>query len=209
MKKQRKTNLLLTAVILYLLCGILSGCSFPMTVIGTIPPPDGTVKDFFDGLCAGDYAKADACLSSGSVAVKSTPDDIFSQKLLEYLQQSYRYRVVGAVEAEQTSAHAQVELTYLDFNLMADNLKTHSTIIGKKYIHSQHPDYTQVEDGGCTLTEDGARKVAAEALDLIMHEPEKYCATRVFSVELRYKDRAWKIVMDDDLFEAIAGSYAA
>lgn len=190
------------------LCGILSGCELPLTIIGNIPAPEDTVTDFFDGICEGDYKKADACLSGSSIAMKNTPSDEFSVALMNYLQESYDYRLTGDVQMDGMEASQEIEFNYLDFDLLSEDLSSKSTSLGKLYIRTQDKDHTEIKDGVCTLTEKGAQSVAKEALDSIMEQPDKYYSVSTFNVHMRYQQQSWKIVMTDDLFEAIAGKYS-
>lgn len=192
-----------------LLCAILSGCELPLTVVGSIPDPENTVTDFFDGVCEGDFQKADACLNGSSVAMRNTPSDGFSTALMNYLQESYAYQLTGSIEVIELEAQQDVFFTYLDFDLLAEDLRDESSKLGKKYIKTQDEAHTEMKDGVCTLTDEGAQAVAVEALDSLMTEPEQYYSAATFHLQLNYQGGSWKILMTDELFEAIAGKYSA
>lgn len=190
------------------LCGILSGCELPLTVVGNIPNPGDTVTAFFDGICEGDYKKADACLGGNSIAVRNSPPDDFSAALMSYLQASYSYRLLGDIEVNGIEANQSVEFTYLDLNLLSEDLGAKSSSLGKMYIKTQEETHTEIKNGGCTLTDEGAQSVAIEALNSIMTQPEKYYSVNTFNVQMRYQGNSWEILITDDLFDAIAGKYS-
>lgn len=207
MMKNRKPALRL--VLSLALCMMLTGCELPMTVMGDIPAPENTVTDFFDGICEGDFEKADACLSGSSIAMKNTPTDEFAAALMYYLEESYYYQPMSEIEVNGLEASQYIEFTYLDFDLLAEDLRDESSRLGKKYIKTQDAAHTAINDGVCTLTDEGAQSVAAEALDNLMTQPYQYYSADTFHIRLKYQGHSWKILMTDELFEAIAGKYSA
>lgn len=210
--KRNKLNKRKSALCLWLslvLCAVMAGCELPLTVVGNIPDPENTVSDFFDGVCEGDFKKADACLSGSSIAMKAEPTDIFSYRLMNCLQDSYSYQLTGEMAVGELDAEQDVMFTYLDFDLLSEDLRSECSRIGKKYIKTQDEAHTQTIDGKCTLTDEGAQAVAVEALDGLMAEPYPYYSVATFHIRLRYQGQSWKIIMTDELFQAIAGKYAA
>lgn len=185
----------------------LSGCTLPTKVIGYFPEPKDTVTAFFDSVCSGDFEKSDTYLDGVSLVVKNQPQDIFSQKLFDYLLKSYRYQLIGNVKKNRFDAECQVSFTYLDFNLLIDDMKAASTKLGKRYIAESKEGYVTADENGISLTDSGAQKIAAEVLDRLMSEPEKYYSTQIFDVSLKYNSYKWLVYIPDDLFEAISGKY--
>ncbi|MBQ1555912.1 MAG: hypothetical protein IIZ68_10750, partial [Clostridia bacterium] len=59
----------------------------------------------------------------------------------------------------------------------------------------------------CSLTEEGAQAVAAEALDRLMTAPDAYYASDIYDITLTLEGSKWKIQMTDELFDAIVGRY--
>lgn len=191
------------------LCAMLAGCELPLTIVGNIPDPESTVSNFFDGVCEGDFKKADACLSGSSIAMKTEPSNLFSIKLMSYLQDSYSYQLTSEMAVNELEASQDVVFTYLDFNLLSDDLRSESSRIGKKYIKIHDETHTEMNDGKCTLTDEGAQMVVIEALDSLMTEPYPYYSAATFHIRLKYQGQSWKIIMTDELFQAIAGKYSA
>lgn len=208
-KKVKKIKSALCLGLSLVLCAMLTGCELPLTVVGNIPDPENTVSDFFDGVCEGDFKKADACLNGSSIAMKAEPTDLFSFKLMNYLQDSYSYQLASDMEKGELEANQDVMFTYLDFDLLSEDLRGECSRIGKKYIKMQDEAYTEMIDGKCTLTGEGAQSVAVEALDGLMTEPYPYYSVTTFHIRLKYQGQSWKIIMTDELFQAIAGKYAA
>ena len=185
----------------------LSACAFPTKIIGSFPEPEDTVKEFFDSVCAGDFEKSDTYLDEVSLVLKNQPDDIFSEKLYAYLLQSYSYTVEGQVKKSQFSAECSISFTYLNFNLLLDDLKAGSTKLGKRYIAESKEGYVTSDENGISLTDEGAKKIAAEVLDAMMTKPEKYYSTNTYDIQLRYNSYKWLVYIPDDLFDAICGNY--
>lgn len=180
-----------------------------MRIIGTIPDPAPTVTGFFDSLCAGDFQKADSYLADVSVSMKEEPVGGFQQKLYGYLLKSYRYQTVGQPETDSFDARQDVSFTYLDFDRLAGDLREQSSKLGKKYMVERNEAYAEPHGTSWELTDKGAEMVASEALDkLLSDNPEPYYTTRTFRIRLKYQDRAWHILMDNDLFDAISGQFS-
>ena len=190
-------------------CLLLGSCDYPMRVVGRIPDPQKSVTEFFDSVCEGDFKKADTYLGDISIATKEEPADGFSGKLMGYLNESYRYETVGEAKTDRLSASQDVIFTYLDFSLLADDLRVRSSRIGKQYLSERNEAYTEMIDNAAVLTDEGATLVAEEALDWLMKKnPEKYYATKTFHIQMKYQSGKWIILMDNELFEAISGSFA-
>lgn len=192
-----------------MLCAALTGCDLPVKVVGGIPDPQDTVATFFDSVCAGDFETADACLMDSSVEMKQPPADDFSASLMTYLQQSYAWEPAGEPETDVTEARQNVNFRHLDPVLLSDDLRKTCASLGKKYLRTQDEAHTEMNNGVCSLTSDGAQAVAVEALDSIMSDPEQYYTTDAYEISLKLEGNSWKILMTDELFDAIAGKYTA
>ena len=126
----------------------LCACSMPMKIIGNIPDPTSTVTSFFDSVCAGDFKESDQYLSGVSLSMKNNVEGVFSQKLYGYLLKSYSYRINGEIITHQLDASCKVDFTYLDFNLLSDDLKKTATNLGKKYIAENAEGYVEEKKTG-------------------------------------------------------------
>lgn len=197
----------LRAGIAFLLCLALAGCRFPLVTLSPVPPPEDAVRAFFDAVCDGDWDTADALLDGRSVALRNPPEDAFSTAFLQYMQLSYHYELTDSFRKSGMEATGKVRFTSLSPDLLAGDLRAASTRIGRAYIQSQEPAHTQTTDGVCTLTEEGARAVALEALESLMTQPDAYLAARDYPVELHYDGTRWKIQLSGELFDAIVGKY--
>ncbi len=185
----------------------LSACDMPIKIIGSIPEPRDTVTGFFDSVCAGDFKKSDKYLSGMSLSMKKDIEGHFASKLYDYLVKSYAYQINGDVVSSQLDAECKVDFTYLDLNLLSDDLKARSTQLGKRYIAENKEGYVEEKDGAINLTDSGAEKIAEEALDDLMKNSEKYCSTKTFDITLKYSGGKWLISLTDELFEAISGGF--
>lgn len=190
-----------------ILCLLMIGCTPPTLVVDHMPDPQDTADVFFQSICQRNYQQADTYLTTPSLVRNDEELNGFSEKLLIYLEQSYRYRLLGKADIHDTSATQKVIFTYLDFNLMKEDLHEAATTIGKNCIGLKDKETTQEIDGGIVLTDEGAELVAEQALDEIMKTPERYYSTERFEITLKYHDGSWKITIDDDLFDAISGHY--
>ena len=197
----------LCAISVFVSVALLSACSLPTTIIGSFPEPEDTVTALFDSICSGDFEKADTYLDGVSLVVKNQSEDVFSQKLFEYLLESYKYELIGGLNKKQFEAKCKVSFTYLDFNKLLKDLNTASTKLGKRYIAESKEGYVTEDENGITLTDDGAKKIAAEVLESMMSEPGRYYSTQIFRVDLRYNSYQWIVSIPDELFEVISGNY--
>ena len=185
----------------------LTACDMPMKVIGSIPDPKDTVITFFDSVCAGDFAESDKHLSGISLSMKKQVEGVFSQKLYNYLLKSYCYELRGEVYSEKLDANCKVEFTSLDLNLLSGDLKSAATKLGRQYMAETKEGYVEKKGDSYTLSDEGAEKVAAEALDSLMTSSEKYCSTRTYDINLKYGNGKWLINLPEDLFSAICGGF--
>ena len=172
-----KITKIVSIIVSFITISLLSSCELPMAVVG-IPNPKNTVTDFFDCVCSGDFAKADEYISGVSISMKNDVSGNFSNKLYGYLLQSYSYTQTTDVQSDNIDAWCTVDFTYLDLNLLANDLKELSTKMGKNYIAESREGYVENKNDSIILTDEGAEKIAAEALDSLMTNPEKYYTTK-------------------------------
>lgn len=205
-----KTRISSCIVLSLAICLLLGSCSFPMRVVGKIPDPQQSVTGFFDSVCEGDFKKADTYLGDVSISMKDEPADGFSKKLMQYLNESYSYELAGKATTDRLSATQDVVFTYLDFTLLADDLRAKSSQIGQQYLADLDEAYTERVNNATVLTDEGAKLVAQEALDEVMkNNPQNYYASETFHINMKYQNKTWMIVMNNDLFEAISGKFSS
>ncbi len=203
-----RKKIIITVVALLAVCLQFSGCEFPTVGIGDLPSPQGTVEEFFDSICTGNLDKANTYLLNSSVSMDGETSGEFADELLGYLRASYDYKLVGDAEVNGLYATQKVVFTYLDPNILAEDLREQSTKVGQKYINTRDENYTTIEDGKCALTDEGAEQAAIEALEILMQTPEKYYNEKGFDIQLQYTQKAWHIELSDELFNAIVGKYS-
>lgn len=204
----KKKKIILAFITALVMCLQFSSCEFPTVGIGEIPSPQSTVEEFFDSVCAGDFDKADTYLVNSSISMEGEASGEFADKLLGYLLDSYSYQLVGDAEISSLYAEQEVKFTYLDTNKLTDDLRNESTKVGQKYVNRRDENYTTIEDGKCSLTDEGAEQAAIEALESIMQTPEKYYNEKKFDIQLEYTQKTWHIELNDELFNAIVGKYS-
>lgn len=205
-----KTRISSCIVLSLAICLLLGSCSFPMRVVGKIPDPQQSVTGFFDSVCEGDFKKADTYLGDVSISMKDEPADGFSKKLMQYLNESYSYELAGKATTDRLSATQDVVFTYLDFTLLAADLRAKSSQIGQQYLADLDEAYTERVNNATVLTDEGAKLVAQEALDEVMkNNPQNYYASETFHINMKYQNKTWMIVMNNDLFEAISGKFSS
>lgn len=205
-----KTRISSCIVLSLAICLLLGSCSFPMRVVGKIPDPQQSVTGFFDSVCEGDFKKADTYLGDVSISMKDEPADGFSKKLMQYLNESYSYELAGKATTDRLSATQDVVFTYLDFTLLAADLRAKSSQVGQQYLADLDEAYTERVNNATVLTDEGAKLVAQEALDEVMkNNPQNYYASETFHIDMKYQNKTWMIVMNNDLFEAISGKFSS
>ncbi len=204
----KKNKGILAVIMLLSICLQFFSCEFPTRGIGDIPSPQHTVTEFFDSICDGNFDKADAYLVDSSISMQGEASGDFAEKLLNYLRASYDYELIGTPHINGIYATQKVAFTYLDLNIMSEDLRSQSTKTGKRYIDRRDKNYTIIDDGKCSLTDEGAEAAAIEALDELMQTPEKYYNEKEFEIRLEYTKKTWQIELSDELFDAIVGKYS-
>ena len=160
-------RIILSAAIILTMCS----CEFKTAVAVGIPKPEDSITDFFDCVCAGNYSDADRYLSGFSLKMNGQFTGPFSEKLYDYLQKSFRYRLLEMNDDNPAFFECKVEFTFLDNNLLADDLKALATERGKAYIAANNMEYLEKKDGVLELSDEGAERTAVEALDELMKTP--------------------------------------
>ena len=182
----------------------LSSCEFKPAIAVGLPDPQEALNEFFTDVCAGDFEKADRYLDGVSLRMKGNFSGPFSESLYAYLLKSFRFDPIDNVDSHLTKADCKVVFTCLDPALLADDLKTLTTTLGKAHIASGDKDYLEEKDGRLTLSDAGAEKTAVEALDELMKTPKKYDSTHTYDISMSYSDGRWIITLPDELYEAMS-----
>lgn len=105
---------------------------------------------------------------------------------------------LGANTVAGKQAVQSVALTYLDIPSMSDDLHDIVTEVAYNYA------YESIDINN----EQTAMQVVSESIEIIRTDIEKYYRTDVFIIELEYVGGEWKIVLADDLYNAIIGNLA-
>lgn len=185
------------ALIITLSLLILSGCEMPsISLTGYDSTPEKDFEAFIANLNAGSYDAAAEYLDNYlSLGFENFENNEVFTSLLDALNSSRSFKVMGRSSINGRSAKMSVEFTTLDFRVFSNALS--ETAIARI-------DKIQY-DTGTQLSDDEIKDIIIEVLGTLMQDPTPYYSTQVFELEFRYIDNVWKLYCTKDFYSALIG----
>ena len=192
----------ISAVLLAVLLFILSGCG-PAKSLTKLPEPSESVKEFFTCLKREDYAGVDelvynySTLGMAEVTADVSDSDAMTDKLLyELLRDSRDYKLSGQGKISGREAQIDLSLTTLDYRKLAEPLgeKVTQAVKEAKY---RGQTFASASDISPVIISELEKFMEVSASDVM--------TTEDFTVEMKYSDKKWKIVVSDELYKALIG----
>ena len=223
LKKKRQLKLawaipalLLTALAL-LLCVyapgmktlVLTGEKKPADPASTeaVEDPRAAVTAFFDGLTAGDYARAYAQLNNyASLGLEEEPETEAARLMAEALRSSYSYSLYGDCKTDDLRASQSVLFDAMDLNLLTEDLKAGTEAAVQK-MSEELPQSELLDENG-NYRPEITEKAYLDTLRELLKHPDRYRTSVVLEIELCYTVDGWRIVADDSLIYALSGRTA-
>lgn len=185
------------AIIAMLSLLILSGCDMPsISLTGYASTPEKDFESFISYLNSGSYDAASEYLDNySSLGFESFENNEVFTSLLDSLNNSRSFKVMGRSSIKGRSAKMSVEFTTLDFRVFSDAL---SEAAIARIDQIQYNNGTQLSD-------DEIKEVIIEVLGTLSQDPAQYYSTQVFELEFRYVDNVWKLHCTKDFYSALIG----
>lgn len=180
------------------------------TVFLTEPAdPRLTAESFFGAVCAGRYGDAYAFLSGSSdLGLQNEPRDESERLLYDALRESYAVSLDGDAVRTGTAAELEAEFTCLDVPALMGGI--HEDVNARLAKAVENAKYAEdVYNGDGSYKDEVVYAAYLQALKARLIKPERYYATVRLTVTMEYRDRAWHIVPDKAMMDALAGAPGA
>lgn len=185
------------AMIIMMSLLLLSGCDMPsISLTGYESTPEQDFSSFISYLNTGEYDLASEYIDNySSLGFDSFQDNEVYTSLLDALNSSRSFKVMGSSSINGRHAKMSVEFTTLDFRIFSNTLS--DTAIARI-------DQTQY-DNGIQLTDDEIKAVIIEVLASLMEDPTQYYTTQIFDLEFKYVNDTWKLSCSKEFYSALIG----
>lgn len=176
--------------------------------------PADTVNAFYEAALHGKYDEAYSYLydySDLGLDFPKTSENSYLQndflssdeRIIEALQDSYHYRMIGEPVISKLNATQKVEFTYLDMNHFFDNVNARYYRILEDKVQTM-PKREVFDDAG-NYRLDVLEMVYEEAVEQSIQYANQYYSSKEYEVALVYEDRAWHILWNDQMKEGFLG----
>jgi|GEM_PF-1744096 len=220
-----KKNSILVRIAASLLCllmtaGVLSGCEGGLFSGMTIDNPKTAITEFIDAMQSPVFDDTAAETAMSYVANYSTmgfekyaqvQDDRLEKRLFDLLRQSYSVEFFDSSSEDisnpyQSSdmtvsgkkAYVRIKFSCVDYTLMSEALSEKVTEIA-----SERAFYGETFE-----TEEQAMALVDEVFDTVFvpgESMDRFCVERELTLEMKYVDSSWKIVISDEFYDALLG----
>ena len=192
MKRFLAVVLSVTAVLM-----LMTGCDMPsINLTGYDTYPESDLQAFIDCLNSGRYDDSSAYLNNySSLGFESFPEGTIYASLLDCLNSSRSFTVLGSSSIKGRNASMSIEYTTLDFRKLEDDLSAASLEAVNEYQFEtgELPDDEQIEE------------IMVQALEALLADPTTYYTTQDFRLTFKYENDVWKLNCTDEFYSALIG----
>lgn len=172
-----------------------------------LAPPQAAIQqvtDMMDAVCDGDYEKASTyLLGSPSLGVAEPTDNPLSTLVWEAFLDSTEYALFGECYTTDVGLSQNITYTYLDPTSVMVNLKERSQELLNQRVEEAE-DVSEIYDENNDYKESVVMDVLREATRDALQE-DAQLVTISLTINLKYQDGTWWIVVDDQLLDAFSG----
>ncbi len=172
-----------------------------------LTPPDsatGQLTAMLDAVRDADYEKAGTyLLGNPDLGVTGAPEDAVGALFWERYQASIDYALVGECYATAEGLSQDVTITYLDLSTVTQNLRARSQTLLEQRV-AETEDLTLVYDENYEYREDYVMAILYDAA-LEALEQDGRQVTVELTVNLKYQNGQWWVLVDPALLDAISG----
>ena len=166
--------------------------------------PQLCVTEFFDALCARDYASAYEKLSGVStLGLENAPQSEDAAAIWRAMEENREYRLYGDCVAAPGGAVQQLVFTTLDLKALGEAVKAATEAKVEQLAAELSPDEIYNDEGG--YLESFTARAYSEALAETLEHAADYRGTVGLNVRLVRSDGDWLIEPDGALYGALTG----
>ena len=172
-----------------------------------LAPPQAAIRqltDMMDAVSNGDYEKASTyLLGSPSLGVAEPSDNPLAMLMWEAFLDSTEYTLEGDCYTTEVGLAQNISYTYLDPTSVTVNLKERSQELLNQRVEEAE-DVSEIYDENNEYKESVVMEVLREATQDALRE-DAQLVTISLTINLKYQDGTWWIVVDDMLLDAFSG----
>ena len=166
--------------------------------------PQASVTEFFDALCARDYAAAYEKLSGVStLGLENAPQSEDAAAIWRAMEENREYRLYGDCVAAPGGAVQQLVFTTLDLKALGEAVKAATEAKVEQLAAELSPDEIYNDEGG--YLESFTARAYSEALAETLEHAADYRGTVGLNIRLVRSDGDWLIEPDGALYGALTG----
>lgn len=166
--------------------------------------PQLCVTEFFDALCARDYASAYEKLSGVStLGLENAPQSEDAAAIWRAMEENREYRLYGDCVAAPGGAVQQLVFTTLDLKSLGEAVKAATEAKVERLAAELDPDEIYNDEGG--YLESFTARAYSEALAETLEHAADYRGTVGLNIRLVRSDGDWLIEPDGALYGALTG----
>lgn len=162
------------------------------------------VTGMMEAVCEGDYDKASAyLLRTPSLGVAEKPENIVGAMLWDAFLDSTEYRLTGDCYTTDVGVAQNISFTYLDTASVTANLRQRAEELLNRRVEEAE-DASEIYDENNDYKEEIVMEVLQEAVEAALLEDAK-TVTVTLTVNLKYQNGQWWVVVDNALLDAFSG----
>ena len=166
--------------------------------------PQASVTEFFDALCARDYAAAYEKLSGVStLGLENAPQSEDAAAIWRAMEENREYRLYGDCVAAPGGAVQQLVFTTLDLKALGEAVKAATEAKVEQLAAELGPDEIYNDEGG--YLESFTARAYSEALAETLEHAADYRSTVGLNIRLVRSGGDWLIEPDGALYGALTG----
>lgn len=166
--------------------------------------PSDVVNSFYTAALSGNYTDAYSHLKDyTTLGLENSPEDKYSEKIYEALQNSYSYELTGEASINEFKADQTISFTYLKINDISEDIS--SRIDGLIEERVKQLTWHQIYDDNGDYRTDLLDEVYNTAFNEAIKNTDKYLVTAEYIVSLEYIGDTWMIIVNDDMTYCFAG----
>lgn len=208
--KRTGAGIVLCILLLLFLTVSVSFCLAASQTKATAPlennNPADTVSAFFTAVEQQDYdLYTDYLHECKSLGLENEPEDEIERILWNEFRSSFSHEIKGDVRVEYDRAYVDVQLTGLSFPKASDEVKKKTKALISEKMNNPSVDDKIFDDNGEYL-EEFVMEQYNKAVEEFAESGGNYLSSAEITVELVYIQGKWRIVVTDELAEALVGN---
>ena len=175
-----------------------------IALLSDVGDPAETAARFFHALCLRDWDTASAYVRGApELDLDRSPEDPVERRIWDAFLQSWAWSVGEGGRDDNITAWQTVEFTCLQPGKITRGIDREVETILRRWVNERPLQEIYSDDG--QFREEVVHQALEEALDARLAQSERYLSTENVVLHLIYEDGRWKILPEDELWNALSG----